>query len=86
MKSLIFVAALIINFIDVSFSCADDIPLPNHVPYMRGQRQNINPFKPMDYPYENWAWGVGEAIKRGKRNTDSFIKDRFARAGTGRTN
>ena len=32
----------------------------------RGQRQYINPFKPKEYPSENWPWGVGEAMKQGK--------------------
>ena len=39
----------------------------------RGQRQYINPFKPEEYPSENWAWGVGEAIKQGKENKFSRL-------------
>ena len=44
-------------------------PTINHIKprLTRGQRQYIDPFKPKEYPNENWAWGVGEAIKQGKR-------------------
>ena len=39
----------------------------------REQRQYINPFKTKEYESENWAWGVGEAIKQGKMR-DYFSK------------
>ena len=71
-KCMIFLKLRTDSETDVSKKCSTEgggrnvqTPGMTDIRLMRGQRPFINPFK-QEYPSENWALGVGEAIKQSK--------------------